>query len=86
MITSPDGRVGGPGRSEDGEGAPTGDTVRVRDHARPCEHGRLWPHWITTKNAKWWQEPECLGGMEMILRRRPEGLWEEIPAEGTEQG
>ena len=47
----------------------TNDTINVRDHGQPCEHGSLWPHWINTANAKWWQEPECLGGREMLLGR-----------------
>ena len=55
-----------------------GETISVRDHSRPCEHGSLWHHWTEIKNAKWWQEPECLGGWKMILRRVDNGLWEEI--------
>ncbi|MBU1227824.1 MAG: hypothetical protein KJ698_11530 [Actinobacteria bacterium] len=64
----------------------TDDTIRVRDHSRSCEHGRLWPHWITVSNAKWWQEPECLGGTEMILRRLPDGRWEEVPRDRAGSG
>lgn len=60
-----------------------GATLRVRDHSRPCEHGALWAHWVHVREAKWWQEPECLGGREMVLRRRDDGLWEEIAGEGA---
>jgi hypothetical protein len=54
------------------------DTIRVRDHGRPCEHGSLWPHWIHAAEARWWKEPECPGGREMILRRVDDGLWREV--------
>lgn len=61
----------------------TNDTINVRDHGEPCEHGSLWPHWINSANAKWWQEPECLGGREMILRQIDEGMWAEIYPDGA---
>ena len=62
-----------------------GETIIVRDHRRPCEHGHLWPHWTTIANAKWWQEPECLGGREMILLDLGDGRWQELtPDTGTE--
>jgi hypothetical protein len=54
-------------------------TISVRDHAVACEHGYLWSHWITVTNAKWWQEPECLGGREMILLDLGGGMWRELP-------
>ena len=54
------------------------DTIRVRDHSQPCVHGRLWSHWINTTKARWWQEPDCLGGKEMILRRVEDGSLIEI--------
>ena len=60
------------------------DTISVRDHSHPCQHGSLWPHWITVKDAKWWQQPECLGGREMILRRLREGVWAEVERDGEE--
>ena len=60
------------------------ETISVRDHSRPCEHGSLWHHWEEIKNAKWWQEPECLGGREMILRRVDNGLWEEVTTAASE--
>ena len=60
------------------------ETISVRDHSRPCEHGSLWHHWKEIKNAKWWQEPECLGGREMILRRVDNGLWEEVTTANSE--
>jgi len=60
----------------------TNDTINVRDHGEPCEHGSLWPHWINAANAKWWQEPECLGGREMVLRRIDEGVWAEVHGDG----
>jgi hypothetical protein len=53
-------------------------TITVRDHSRQCEHGYLWGHWLATKSAKWWNEPDCLGGHEMVLRRRSDGVWEEV--------
>jgi len=59
------------------------ETIRVRDHSRTCEHGRLWQHWFEVTKAGWWQEPDCLGGKEMVLRRVEGSLWEEI--EGDDQ-
>jgi hypothetical protein len=61
------------------------DIIRVRDHSRPCEHGSLWPHWAEVRTAKWWQEPDCLGGREMVLRRLGEGVWEEVDEESRLQ-
>ena len=58
------------------------DTIRVRDHSQPCEHGSLWSHWIEASKAKWWQEPDCLGGREMTLRRLDDGLWQEVDDDG----
>jgi hypothetical protein len=58
------------------------DTISVRDHSRPCEHGSLWPHWIHPVKARWWQEPDCLGGREMTLQRLREGVWMEVGEEG----
>jgi hypothetical protein len=60
------------------------EIISVRDHTRVCEHGSLWPHWTEVKNAKWWQEPECLGGREMILRRLGDGVWVEVE-DGTDR-
>ena len=57
------------------------ETIRVRDHSRPCQHGLLWPHWERVSEAKWWQEPECPGGKEMLLRRVGDGLWREGDAD-----
>lgn len=54
------------------------DTIEVRDHSRPCEHGSLWPHWFEVRTAKWWQEPDCLGGTSMTLRRLGDGVWEDV--------
>jgi hypothetical protein len=56
----------------------TSETISVRDHDRPCEHGSLWAHWTNTAKARWWQEPECLGGRAMILRKVDEGVWMEV--------
>ncbi|MCB2222647.1 MAG: hypothetical protein KQH83_00620 [Actinobacteria bacterium] len=61
----------------------SGEIVRVRDHTRPCEHGSLWQHWFEVSTARWWQEPDCPGGREMVLRRRPDGAWEEIDDGGA---
>ena len=58
------------------------DTIRVRDYSQTCEHGSLWSHWIEASKAKWWQEPDCLGGREMTLRRLEDGLWQEIDDDG----
>jgi hypothetical protein len=58
------------------------DTISVRDHSQPCEHGSLWPHWIERAKAKWWQEPECLGGREMTLLRLSDGVWVEVAEDG----
>ena len=60
------------------------DTISVRDHSRPCEHGSLWPHSVNPAQAKWWQEPECLGGREMILRKVGDGVWAEVGEDGDE--
>jgi hypothetical protein len=57
--------------------------IRLRDHTRPCEHGRLWAHWGGAR-PKWWQEPDCPGGAEVVLRRRADGTWEEVPADAPE--
>jgi hypothetical protein len=61
------------------------DTISVRDHTRPCEHGSLWPHWINAAEARWWKEPECLGGREMTLRNVGDGVWEELGVDGSEE-
>jgi len=58
------------------------DRITVRDHSRPCEHGSLWPHAVNPNKAKWWQEPECLGGREMMLRSLGDGVWTEVDDEG----
>ena len=57
--------------------------IPVHDHSRPCEHGSLWPHWISVRDAKWWQEPECLGGVAMTLRRVGLSEWEQIDGEAA---
>jgi hypothetical protein len=57
------------------------ETIGVRDHGRPCEHGSRWPHWIESGKARWWREPECPGGREMILRRLDDRTWMEVPPE-----
>ena len=54
------------------------ETISVRDHARTCEHGSFWPHRTEVKSAKWWQEPESLGGKEMILRQLGRSVWVEV--------
>lgn len=54
------------------------ETITVRDHNKPCEHGSLWSHWVNAANAKWWQEPECLGGRKMTLQKTSDGTWREI--------
>jgi hypothetical protein len=53
------------------------ETIRVRDHSRPCEHGSQWTHWFGAR-PKWWQPPDCPGGKEMILRRVADGTWIEV--------
>jgi hypothetical protein len=55
------------------------DTIEVRDHSRPCEHGALWAHW--PRKGRWWREPDCPGGRRMTLRRSDEGIWVEVPGE-----
>ena len=57
---------------------PMSETMRVRDHSRLCEHGSLIPHWITSGKGRWWKEPECYGGREVVLRRVGDGLWQEV--------
>ena len=59
------------------------DTISVRDHSQPCEHGSLWHHWFVPSEAKWWQEPDCLGGREMILRRLDDETWVEVEQDGA---
>ena len=63
-----------------------GETISVRDHAKPCEHGSLWAHWVKAAEAKWWQPPECLGGREMLLEQAREGLWAEVETKGEVSG
>ena len=58
------------------------DTITVRDHGQPCEHGSFWSHSVDAANAKWWQEPDCLGGRSMILRQVDEGVWMEVQEDG----
>jgi hypothetical protein len=58
------------------------DIIKVRDHSRRCEHGSLWPHWFNAAKARWWQEPDCLGGREMTLRRVDDGVWAEVEEDG----
>ncbi len=66
--------------------ADTSATIRVRDHRRPCKHGSLRPHRLAVADAEWRQEPECLGGGEMILRQLPDGLWEQVPEKDERTG
>jgi hypothetical protein len=65
-----------------GERPAVGETISVRDHSRPCEHGSLWAHWPESAKARWWREPDCPGGKEILLRRVGEGMWEEVGAGG----
>jgi len=60
------------------------DTITVRDHSQPCEHGSLWHHWFTATKRKWWQEPDCLGGKEMTLRGVGDGVWMEVDEDPDE--
>lgn len=62
------------------------DTINVRDHSQPCEHGSLWPHWINASKVRWWQEPDCLGGREMTLQRLHDGAWMEVEEDGGGNG
>ena len=52
------------------------ETIRLRDHTRLCEHGSLWPHW--DNRGRWWKQPDCFGGFEVVLRRVGDHLWEEV--------
>jgi len=52
--------------------------LRLRDHTRPCEHGSLWAHFLETRKGRWWKEPECPGGREIVLERAGEGIWREV--------
>lgn len=54
------------------------DTITVHDHSEPCEHGSLWPHWLNAAKARWWHEPDCLGGKAMTLQHCGDGLWSEV--------
>ncbi len=60
------------------------EPITVRDHSLPCEHGSLWPHWTEVSKAKWWQEPECLGGKRMVLQKVEDGVWQELDGDETE--
>lgn len=60
------------------------DTIAVRDHSQRCEHGSLWPHWFNVAKARWWHEPDCLGGREMTLRRVGDRLWTEVEKAGED--
>ena len=62
------------------------ETISVRDHSQPCEHGSLWHHWDEIRAARWWQEPDCLGGREMILRGLDDGVWAEVAANRVNEG
>lgn len=63
-----------------------GETIRVRDHGRPCEHGSHLPHWLHASQARWWREPDCPGGREMVLRSVGAGVWEEVEGRGETGG
>jgi len=69
-----------------GERAEPGVRITVRDHARPCEHGSLWAHWISPSTARWWKEPDCPGGREMILQSQGDGVWAEAPGSDPPSG
>jgi hypothetical protein len=61
------------------------DTLEVRDHRMPCEHGSRWSHWLEPTKARWWKDPDCPGGREIVLRRLEDGTWEEAePPAGTD--
>ncbi len=60
------------------------DTITVYDHSRTCAHGSLWSHWTEASKAKWWQEPDCLGGHRMTLRRVGDDVWQDITSDRTE--
>jgi len=62
----------------DPTGGKVSETMRVRDHNQLCEHGSLTPHWITSGKGRWWKEPECYGGREIVLRRDDDGHWMEV--------
>lgn len=57
------------------------ERITVRDHSQTCEHGSLWSHWVTSSKAKWWNEPECLGGRAISLEKVGSRLWKEVDAE-----
>ena len=56
------------------------DQMRVRDHRRPCEHGSRWAHFDEMRKGRWWKEPDCPGGHEIVLERADDGLWREVAA------
>lgn len=64
--------------------SPMGEVMVVREHARPCEHGSLWAHWLAPTKARWWHRPDCPGGHEVVLRRHQDGHWVEDPGSSQE--
>ncbi len=55
------------------------DTISLRDHTEPCEHGSLWSHFLNVAKSKWWHEPDCVGGRELIFQLQADGVWKEVP-------
>lgn len=58
--------------------------IRLRDHSRPCEHGSMWAHFEEAGKGRWWKEPDCPGGRQMLLESAGDGLWRETdPAQSS---
>jgi hypothetical protein len=58
------------------------DVIRVRDHSEPCEHGSIWAHFEEIRKGRWWKEPDCPGGREMVLESVGDRLWRESDSGG----
>jgi hypothetical protein len=54
------------------------ETIEVRDHSRPCEHGSRWSHWEEVRRGRWWKDPDCPGGASMVLSPIGDQTWAEV--------
>lgn len=62
-----------------------GERIVLRDHSQPCEHGSLWSHWINVRGARWWHEPEWVGGREIVLERLGNREWREVVPDASSE-
>jgi len=44
----------------------------------------MWAHFEETRKGRWWKEPDCPGGRQMVLESAGDGLWRETdPAQSS---